>query len=131
MRGQYEPGPVTETDLRCSVQPLDVEDSDFAGGSRLEERLKVYVPRRDALLAAFDVCVPETDPDRASALDELVARGLLSAAAADEFRTGGAQEDETQIAFTADTVRHDLADYVVEESRLWSAHTRAVLVRSS
>ena len=131
MRGQYEPGPVTETDLRCSVQPLDVEDSDFAGGSRLEERLKVYVPRRDALLAAFDVCVPETDPERSAALDALVARDLLTAAAADEFRPGGANEDETQVAFIADMVRHDLADYVVEESRLWAGHTRAILVRSS
>ena len=130
-RGQYVPGPVTETDLPASVQALDVEDADFAGGARLEERLKCYVPRRDALLAAFDVCVPAADPERGAALDALVARDLLTADAADEYRPGAANEDETQVAFAADQVRHDLAVYEVEESRLWSAHTRAVLVRSS
>ena len=93
--------------------------------------MKCYVPRRDALLAAFDVCVPDADPERSATLDELVARDLLTAAAADEYRAGGAFEDDEQIAFTADTVRHDLADYTVEESRLWPGHTRAVLVRSS
>ena len=131
VRGQYEPGPVTETDLRCSVQPLAIEDKDFVGGDRLEERLKCYIPMPDALLAAFDICLPDADPERSATLDDLVARDLLTAAAADEYRPGGAREDETQVAFIADMVRHDLADYVVEESRLWSAHTRAVLVRSS
>ena len=163
VRGQYEPGPVTETALPASVQALDVEDHDFVGGARLEERLKVFVPRRDALLAAFDICLPDVAAaehadtadtlrwggdvirwgadelrwggglaaTRGAALDDLVARGLLSAAAADEYRAGGAREDETQVAFVADQVRHDLADYTVEESRLWSGHTRAMLVRSS
>lgn len=53
-RGQYVPGPVTETDLPASVQPLAIEDKDFVGGDRLEERLKVFVPMPDALVAAFD-----------------------------------------------------------------------------
>ena len=52
--GEYVPGTMTETDFRASVQPLELEDSDIAGGASLEERLRVYVPVPDALMAAFD-----------------------------------------------------------------------------
>ncbi|MDE0387834.1 MAG: hypothetical protein OXI75_03950 [Rhodospirillales bacterium] len=131
VRGKYVEGAAMETTLRASVQSLALEDSDFVGGAQLIERLKVYVPQPDALLAAFDACLPDADPGRAVALDELVERGLLSAAAADEFRTGGSRDDETQVAFPADDVVYRLAEYVVEESRLWSGHTRAVLFRAT
>ncbi|MDE0052601.1 MAG: hypothetical protein OXO52_22695 [Rhodospirillales bacterium] len=130
-RGQYVEGAVTETTLRASVQPLAIEDSDFVGGAQLVERLKVYVPQLDALLAAFDICLPDADPGRAAALDDLVERSLLSAAAADEFRIGGSREDETQVAFPADDVVYRLAEYVVEESRPWSGHTRAIVLRTT
>ena len=44
-----------ETEMKASVQPLDLEDSDFQGGVQLIERLKVYVPASEGdLLAAFD-----------------------------------------------------------------------------
>lgn len=52
--GQWVPGPITETELRASVQPLDLADNDIEGGSQLTERLKVYVGEPDALVAAFD-----------------------------------------------------------------------------
>ena len=42
------------TVLRANVQPLDNEDEDVLEGSRLDERLKVYVPEPDALVAAFE-----------------------------------------------------------------------------
>ena len=52
--GEYVEGAITETELRASVQPLKLEDSDFLGGVSLLERLRVYVPQPDALAAAFD-----------------------------------------------------------------------------
>ena len=52
--GEFEPGDVTETEFRASVQPLGLEDEDVVEGSRLLERLKVYIPEPDALLAAYE-----------------------------------------------------------------------------
>ena len=57
--GAPVPGVVTETELRASVQPLAIEDSDFVGGVQLVERIKVYVPESDALVAAFDQSVAD------------------------------------------------------------------------
>ena len=48
------PGDVVETAFKASVQPLAIEDTDFVGGSMLSERMKVYVPEADALVAAFE-----------------------------------------------------------------------------
>ena len=48
--GQFEPGAVAETIYPARVLPLDLEDSDFVGGTSLLERLKVYVPRGIARL---------------------------------------------------------------------------------
>lgn len=52
--GEFVPGAVQETALRANVQPLSLEDEDVIEGSRLDERLKVFVPEPDALVAAFD-----------------------------------------------------------------------------
>ena len=57
--GAYVEGSVEEVDLRASVQPLAIEDSDFVGGALLVERAKVYVPEPDALVAAFDQSVAD------------------------------------------------------------------------
>ena len=35
---------MVETELRCSVQPIELEDSDLVSGAQLRERLKVFVP---------------------------------------------------------------------------------------
>ena len=43
-----------EETFRASVQPISLEDSDFAGGSQLKDRMVCYVPEPDALLAARD-----------------------------------------------------------------------------
>ncbi|MCY4498407.1 MAG: hypothetical protein OXC14_14100 [Rhodospirillaceae bacterium] len=51
--GEYVEGAVTETELWASVQPLSAEDVDAVEGARLSDRLKVYVPEPDALVAAF------------------------------------------------------------------------------
>ena len=54
VHGEWKSGPVTEIELRASVQPLALEDADFVGGAQLVDRLKVYIPEPDALGAAFD-----------------------------------------------------------------------------
>lgn len=52
--GEFQPGATTETDFRASVQPLSIEDKDLEEGARLSEKMKVYLPNENALLAAFD-----------------------------------------------------------------------------
>ena len=52
--GEFVPGAVTESDLRASVQPMTLEDADFAGGVSVSHRLSVYVPAPGALAAAFE-----------------------------------------------------------------------------
>ena len=52
--GEYVPGMTVETEFRANVQPLGVEDSDLVGGTQLSDRRVVYIPKRDALVAAFD-----------------------------------------------------------------------------
>ena len=52
--GEFVAGAVEETTLRANVQPISNEDEDVVEGSRLDERLKVYVPEPDALVAAFE-----------------------------------------------------------------------------
>ena len=52
--GEFVPGAITESELRASVQPMSLEDSDFAGGVSVSHRLSVYVPAPRALAAAFE-----------------------------------------------------------------------------
>ena len=52
--GEWVPGALADTELAASIQPLALEDSDFAGGEMLQHRLKVYSPEPDSLVAAFD-----------------------------------------------------------------------------
>ena len=52
--GESEPGVVTETIFRASVQPLGLEDADLVGGVKLINRLKAIIPIEGALVAAFD-----------------------------------------------------------------------------
>ena len=52
--GEFEPGAVEEVELRANVQPISLEEQDAAEGGRLDQRLRVYVPQPDALIAAFE-----------------------------------------------------------------------------
>lgn len=47
--GEWVSGPVTETVLRGSLQPLTAEDILESGGNRLVNRHKLFVPLPDAL----------------------------------------------------------------------------------
>ena len=52
--GEFQPGAVTETELRASVQPITLEDVDSVSGAMLRNRRKVFVPVPDALRAASE-----------------------------------------------------------------------------
>ena len=52
--GEFIEGTITEVELPASVQPLDLQDADIAGGVSLVERLRIYIPESGALAAAFD-----------------------------------------------------------------------------
>ena len=87
--GRWVPGVAVETAMRGSVQPVALTDVDRQGeGSRLIERLRVYVPASSGDLRAA------SDTTQA---DEVVVAGAV---------------------------------YVVEESRTWPDHTRALLIRT-
>ncbi len=58
--GAWIPGEEVETGFRANVQPVALEDADEEGGARLSEKIKVYIPEEDSLLAAFD----EVEADR-------------------------------------------------------------------
>ena len=58
--GEHVPGPITEATLRASVQPMTLEDADFAGGVSVSHRLSVYVPAPGALAAAFEDALADT-----------------------------------------------------------------------
>ena len=50
--GEAEPGPVTLTEHRASLQPIANEDLDLVEGNRLLERWSAYVPEPESLMAA-------------------------------------------------------------------------------
>ena len=53
--GDFQEGASTDLDMRASVQPIALEDSDLVSGAQLQERLKVYLPASEGdLRAAFD-----------------------------------------------------------------------------
>ena len=43
-----------ETEFRCSVQPVELESLPEREGERVVERVKVYIPKPDALRASND-----------------------------------------------------------------------------
>ena len=52
---------MVETELRASVQPVEIEDCDLVGGARLVERLKVHVPASSGDLRAAADDLGEAD----------------------------------------------------------------------
>ena len=66
--GTFIPGDIEDTDFKASVQPLKLEDADVAEGSRVSERLKVYVPEPGALAAAFE----DREADKVALADDRV-----------------------------------------------------------
>ena len=58
-----------ETEMRASVQPIALEDSDLVSGAQLVERLKVYIPASEGDLRAAS--------DDLGEADQVVYRGKL------------------------------------------------------
>lgn len=124
--GVWTPGETTEATLLASVQPLDLEDADFAGGSQLRDRVKAYVPflehvagtadrlrwGDDVLLWGADVLTWGGDGGLRETSDAPLAAAFDDAAA-----------DRVRLA--------DGTEYVVEESRAWGSHVEAVLLRET
>ena len=52
---------MVETELRCAVQPIALEDRDLVSGAQLVERLKVYVPTSEGDLRAAGDDLAEAD----------------------------------------------------------------------
>ena len=44
MHGQFVPGVMVSLELVANVQPILLEDSDFAGGAQSRSLVKAYVP---------------------------------------------------------------------------------------
>ena len=69
--GQFVPGKETSIEIRCAVQPLSLEDSDFAGGAQTRSLIKIYVPQRS------DTDASPLTPILAAAFDEALADQIL------------------------------------------------------
>ena len=52
---------MVETEMRCTVQPLSLEDKDLVSGAQLVERLKVFVPSSSGDLRAAGDDLAEAD----------------------------------------------------------------------
>ena len=125
--GEFEPGAVVETIYPARVLPLSLEDSDFAGGVSLVERLKVYVPRgiarsrgeADALAWAGSVLTWNGEPLVWGGGDGMLfAEDSIPFLAAFEDRQGDA------LVFAG-------VSYVVEESQSWPRYSRAIALRET
>ena len=125
--GESAPGPVEETIFPARVLPLSLEDSDFAGGVSLVERLKVFVPRGiarrrgqgDALTWGGDALTWNGEPLRWGGGD-----GMLFAENSVPFLA--AFEDRQ-----ADVLVYAGIEYVVEESQSWPRYSRAIALRET
>ena len=125
--GEFEPGPVVETIYPARVLPLSLEDSDFAGGVSLLERLKVYVPRGIARRRAEG--------------EALAWGGEVLTWNGEPLRWGGGDGtliDDDSVPFLAafddrqaDILVYAGAAYVVEESQSWPRYSRAIALRET
>ena len=125
--GEFKPGTVVETIFPARVQPLSLEDADFAGGVSLVERLKVYVPQgvarnrgvADALAWGGSVLTWNGEPITWGGGD-----GTLYSEDSVPFL---AAFDDRQ----ADILVYAGAAYVVEESQSWPRYSRAIALRET
>ena len=122
--GEWHPGGTEDFELRASVQPLSLTDSDMVGGVQLQHRVKVFVlPVRERVSTARATLTlsGQTITLRGAALTLGAGAETLDVhALAAAYAAAG-----------ADRVRWAGAWYVVEESRTWPRFTRATLLRET
>ena len=123
--GEWQAGQSEEFELRASIQPVKLEDSDLAGGSQLIQRLRCYaLPRRERIGFARAVLLWNGDPLTLGG--EPLTWGL-GYEFLDKHALAAALENAS-----ADRVRlNDGVEYVVESSETWPKYTRAILLRES
>ena len=125
--GEFEEGQIVTVVLPAVVQPLKLEDSDFAGGVQLVDRVKVYVPTGiERIVTPGDVLSWYGEALRWNG-EPLMWGGFIGYRTGDENPLAAAFEDRG-----ADEVEIGTARYVVEESELWrGGHVRAILLRET
>lgn len=126
-RGRFVEGARREANLFASVQPILVEDKDFVGGAQYSERRKIFVPSPATLRAATDICVAGLA--RGEIIAGLVRGDIISSAYAAVLAADPTIE---QVALVADeiVIAPD-GTFVVEESQIWPAYTRATILRET
>ena len=125
--GEFEPGAAIETIYPARVLPLDLEDSDFAGGVSLVARLKVFVPRGLARRRGEGDTLEWAGSELrwgGAALRWGGADGMLFAEDSVPFL---AAFDDRQ----ADRLVYAGIEYVVEESQAWPRYSRAIALRET
>ena len=125
--GESEPGPITETIFPARVLPLALQDSDFAGGVSLVERLKVYVPRGIARLRGEGDTLTWGGGVLRWGGEPITWGGGNGALFAEDSVPFFAAFDDRQ----ADVLVYTGVSYVVEESQDWPRYTRAIALRET
>ena len=123
--GEWRPGATIESDLRASVQPLNLGDDELEGGSQLIDRRKVYVP------TAPDIRLV---PNRLRWGNDVLQWGDDTLLFGERAEHGGDTGPALLAAFDdreADRVLIDGAEFVVVETRNWPTFTRATLLRET
>ena len=122
--GEWIPGATADFELRASVQPVELTDSDLAGGVQLVHRLKVFcLPRRERISVASATLLWNGDPLSWNGSPLL-------------WGAGSSVEDAHALAAAfeqagADRVVWGGVLYVVESSTTWPNFTRATLLRET
>ena len=132
--GEWIQGQIVTVVLPASIQPVKLEDSDFAGGVSLVDRLKVYVP------VGIERVVTPGDTLRWNG-GVLAWNGGVLAWNGAPLMWGGpigyraGDENPLAAAFEAagaDEVEIGTTRYSVVESELWrGGHVRAILLRET
>ena len=125
--GEFKLGTVVETIFPARVQPLSLEDADFAGGVSLVERLKVYVPQGVAR--------------NRGVADALAWGGSALTWNGEPITWGGGDGtlySEDSVPFLAafddreaDVLVYAGIQYIVEESQSWPRYSRAIALRET
>ncbi len=125
--GQFDPGPVVETIYPARVLPLSLEDSDFAGGVALFERLKVFVPRGISRLRGEADPLTWNDSILMWAGEPLVWAADDGVLVVNETVPFVAAFEDRQ----ADKMVYAGNVYVIEESQSWPRYSRAIALRET
>ena len=119
--GVWIPGAVIDTELRASVQPIQVDDSENEGGSQFRERLRCFVlPHRSRVAPA-------------SAALRLMGADLTLRGARITLNSGLSVTDRHAAAASfveagADRCKYLGVWFVVQSSVTWYRYTRAILL---